>query len=1293
MAKRKTRIKVKKAKTTRKSKAAGVAKRGSIEQTAPSSPTHVTNADIRLLSQDQLANLLWHLIYLEQRTHQIPHFDSDVPLAINVPDGGIDGLAKWSGGPDRTPMLPSRHVGFQSKADDLSASAAAKELLTEDKTLKPEVRKLLSAGGDYILFFKSNAAARGQADRVKAMVDTIRRASKRDGKQIKKPSVRVYGATKIAEWVNQYPAAIAFVDQILGRSRSTAKGWKEIAGYPEFANKYIAGDAKRDEAIQQMKTASYAPKSVVRVLGMSGLGKTRLVLEAFAPSPTFVVNERNANFCYFDSPEGAAQILSEWRNRKKSGLIIVDNCPVDRHNDLVREVSHVDSTFALLTIGNDLDKSVYGSSSVIAVEPANDVVIKGVLAEPAFEQLASHDKAFVEELAQGFPMMAVLVASAKMSAGDIAGRISPNYLAKLLGDDVKPGSTPYKIVSVCALFEFLGVAGTLQNEFELARQLCCPEVTKQEFFAGIKRFQQKGIIAPYGRLIQVRPPPLAIRLAADWWRLVTPDFVEGIVKAGWPEGMVNALCERVRMLDFVPELRETTKEMCGPTGPFGQAKVLLSGLGSRLFRAIAEVNPAAAMQALERVMEPLERSEVLAVANDVRRNLVWALEKLAFNVETFGGAARQLARLASAENEKWSNNSTGIFERLFQIAAAGTQATFAARLAILRDLIESDDLGLRAVAIIGAGNGLRTHGFIGHSGPEYQGSKGRLEEFKPKVYGEIFSYWRDCLALLAEAATSTKPYADDAAAAIASAIRGLVLQGRFDDLEPVLRKVAVARAFVWPAAISALRDSLRYDAPSFPEATRKRVESWLDDITPQELAKRLALHVTSAAFEHDEDEQGKWVDTAAVRAEALGREVGADWQKHYELLPSLLSGQQRQTYAFGKGLGEAAEHRLDLAERLAESLGHIPFNTRNSSLLSAVLAVIDAEDRSFVDAFLKKVAADKALQESLVAVTVGLKLTDERVLLVRDALRAGTIKVEHLFGLSAGRALSDITPGTVTELAEEMLRHGVTGAWAALDVGHMYVYSSAEKWAAFGPTLRKIITRPGMLRRVGRHPLAGHAFETMAEKLLPGDEPLADILIDQIVGASDDKEADMQGHDHLFGALVKTLLDTHPGHAWLRFGRALIEGKGLTQWRLSQMMRNRLGNVGEPGLLNRVPDESLASWCGEFPDKAPAVVAGMVQVIDRSDQEAPKLTARARWLVDNYGQQDSVLSALTANLHSFSWTGSLVPYYEIIVSAMRPLESHKYAAVRKWAKAMVKDAEQNIVHETHRQQEHEIGRY
>ena len=112
----------------------------------------ITHKDINHLTDDQLTDLLRRLLHLEAARFGIAASGVRVSLHIDVPDGGEDGRIQWSEGPVRTDYVPNRLTMFQCKAKAMRPADCGKELrLPHSKQLKPQVEKVLDAGGSYIL--------------------------------------------------------------------------------------------------------------------------------------------------------------------------------------------------------------------------------------------------------------------------------------------------------------------------------------------------------------------------------------------------------------------------------------------------------------------------------------------------------------------------------------------------------------------------------------------------------------------------------------------------------------------------------------------------------------------------------------------------------------------------------------------------------------------------------------------------------------------------------------------------------------------------------------------------------------------------------------------------------------------------------------------------------------------------------------------------------------------------------------------------------------------------------------
>lgn len=1266
-----------------------------------SSPLQINNDDIKLLKDSQLVELLWQLVNLELSANRIEKYDSQVPLSIYIKDGGIDGLARWTDGPDKTAMLPGRVVGFQAKATDMSDAACSSEVRAKDGTLKPQVRKLIESEGAYVLFLGRDCVEQSKGPRIDIIKEAIAKASEvAGGEKLLANEVYIYDATDIAGWVNTYPAAVATVFDYLGKPGAGAHTWQELSGYSSFEVPFADVDKDRSGIVESLRAAATEERSVTRIIGSSGLGKSRLVFEAFRPpddpAASPVQAKLSSQFCFLNAARmsGLDGLVRSWRRTKSIGTVVVDDCPLDLHEVLAEEVRRADSRLTLITIGNDLDPSAYAGTQtqLLRLEPASTDLIQALL-DIAFQNLTPDDRRFIaNELAQGYPLMAIRTAEARLDQAPLSARLTAQVLAKLLGRKIEVGSRADKVISVCSLFENVGIEGDVAQEREFVRSVFCPEVSAEDFYAELVEFQKSGAITRYGRVIQVRPRPLAIRLAADWWDKCPPEKAVEIIGLDFPPALADAFCERIRMLDFVPALSSITENLCGKSGPFGQAKVLSSDLGSQLFRAIAEVNPVRATAALDFAFGDWAPIQLQALKGTPRRNLVWALEKLAFREENFSRAAQFLIRLACAENESWSNNATGVLARLFMVLLSGTQAPLELRQPLLRQMARANDIEVRRLSIVALDSALTTDNFTGTSGPEYQGSSGPLPQYRPKTWKEVFDYWRVCLAELAQLAKEDNELGEHAAKTVASHIRGLVQHGRLDEVEWAIDAIVCAlreRGRVWAQAVDAVKDVLKYDLDRAPPGSEIRVRSWLQKLAPTETTLQLRLVVTEAPFDHAEIHDGSWVDVAAREAEKLGQEFGSNWESVVEHLAPLLEGEQRQAYAFGRGLALGSKMSQALYSIILDQLAGVPFEQRNSTLLSGWLSVIENFDGALCDSLIESLAQHSALRDSLPNISRGLRLNDVRTAVLQELVKAGHIEVHQLYGLSNGQAMGDVSIKQISALNRTLLQKGIEGAWVALDILFMYSYGRAELIEALSDEFSGIISTQGLLssKRARRD---SHEFEVVASRLIPQSSELARILTKELCATV---TAGKRVSDHLLEKLFELLFKEQAEIAWPIVKQALIDGDKTVRWRIG----DALGPWGRAGDKSRAIDHLdirfLREWCTQDPTVAPALIARIVRVMDNNEAGEWHLTISAKMLIDDYAEVEGVLDALSSSLHTFSWSGSLVPFYDRMVGVITPLLSHERSVVRLWAQRVIDEAIQTRTQESLRDEEQRAGRW
>jgi len=333
----------------------------------------------------------------------------------------------------------------------------------------------------------------------------------------------------------------------------------------------------------------------------------------------------------------------------------------------------------------------------IRLAPAPPSLIQAMLGQ-VYQGLAAKDLAHIARYAQGFPRMAVMLADARLNEDlDIGYLKDDELIESLLWGRGPRNDEARRVIAACALFERVGCYKDRNEEYRFVAEQVC-RIDPDNFYRHVVDFRRRGIIDVRGRYIRVVPLPLAVSLAADWWCHCHPERARALISMEMPGNLAEALCDRVAKLDFLPEARELVRDLCGESIPFGQAGVLNSERGSRLFRSLAEVNPEVAARTLERVFGDWSREDLRDVRAG-RRNLIMTLEKLCFRRETFPTAARLLLAFAAAENEHWSNNATGIFQQLFRVYLSGTETPPKERLPIIDEALASSESHRQRLAV------------------------------------------------------------------------------------------------------------------------------------------------------------------------------------------------------------------------------------------------------------------------------------------------------------------------------------------------------------------------------------------------------------------------------------------------------------------------------------------------------------------------------------------------------------------------------------------------------------------
>ncbi|MBU3213977.1 hypothetical protein LL033_20660 [Clostridium estertheticum] len=1256
---------------------------------------HINNEHIEHLNDLQLTKLLSKLLYLEAGNYNIAKSSVNCSLKITVADGGEDASIKWEDGPSSTNWLKCRYNLFQCKATDMPPGKCKDEIIYKGENdsilVKSMVEKVFIEKGCYILFYNKSVNEKQVQDRILKFREALKEAGKDYSETA---SIYIYDANKIAEWVNNYLAAIvdvlSFNNVHLPANLLT---WDEWSKYNEHIKYNFETDENMESHISQLrKHFEDNEKSIARIIGLSGLGKTRMALEVFRKNKTVGSEFINNKVIYIDAAYSENEIIplvADLRRYEISTILVIDNCRLELHKALVKEVKHESSALSLLTLDYNLEK-ITADYPIIELKQVSTEVIKKIIKQ-SYSQIPEEDINRISEFAQGFPQMAVLISEARLNGEDTIGTLNDSEIAnKLLWGRDKPDDIKLEVIKACAIFENFGFYDSKSIEKDyIAKNICDERINKENFYRYAQYFIKKGILDTRGRYLAVTPLPLAIRLAAEWWRECSPENGRRIMLSEMPNNMVEFLCAQISKLHFVEEARDLTEDLCGGTGPFGQAEVLLTKRGGRIFRALAEVNPQAASAAVYDAFKNYSVKELKEISIE-RRELTHALENLCFWEDTFDNSSRVLLMLAAAENESWANNATGIISQLMHVFLSGTQAELCKRLKVIREALINNEQSYKIVAIKLLGAAIETQGFSRMTGAEKQGIRAIQEEWKPKFWKEVFDYWEEALSMLTVIAENEDEFGRMARDEIVNHVRGLVQYGRMEALDKCLKTLGTNLNYGWIDINKKINESIIYDGPKIPQAGKEKLKDWLQLFTPSNFIDEFKLIVSLPNWDDEKNEQGDYIDVAEIKCRKFAKECIKKVEQLYGNLPVVYTGEQRQGFVFGIELGLQCKCPKDFIEKSMVCLKGI--DNANVIVLAGFLRALREKNNPIEGETLDYILNDKLLNKFLVYIT-SMIMPDHRdieriILLLNDR----NFKISTFRSLAYGNALAKVKPEYIKKLCTALYNSNTEGKLIALDI----INRSKEKISELKDVLASIILDIDVINNLNKFTqMDEYCWEENLKLLLKSEDGevyacnLYKITMDNLLSYKFDLDRDKQ-HEKA----VSILLKNFPKKIWNLIVENLMKASKEELWKFEDLLSAKWIYInGENSLIEIIDENDVIEKVNEYGERLALIISKIIKKYDSSNGEL-RFNPILRYIIENFGEDNiKILHSISFMMGPSTWWGSLIPSYEDKIKVLSEYANYHKVNIKNWALDNIKSSNKAISIEKVKDEEESKGIY
>lgn len=485
-------------------------------------------------------------------------------------DGGIDVRCEYEGEAYSNSFIPRNRTGFQVKLSDYRPSQILDEM--QDKgILKESIQDLCKNNGAYILVCgKSSVSDQMYKKRIAAMKKAVQGYEGSES-----VCLDYFDGNRIATWLRDYPALIIWVREKTSRP---LEGWSAYGEWSDVQKKdykgYIIDEEKRLydymedkeitvlEGIQKFRDLISKGAAIIRLTGLSGVGKTRF-LEALFDESVGANALDSSKVIYADAAETlipyAEQMLRELILKNEKVTVILDNCGAKLHSVLMQICKTKETRrVSLITVEYDVQEQDTEETETFVLKPASDVTIEKLIIKN-FENIPLPAIDRIAEISGGNARLALLFAKSFSRCNKDMNAISDSELFRRLF--WQRGQVDNELKKTAEVFSLLysvdyedeGADGELQKLCELAELT----LNKSRFY--LEELKKRGLLQTRGKWCAVLPHALSNYLALNAIQCYRENILERVFIENGTERMKTSFAHRLTFLgndDIVKKITE-----------------------------------------------------------------------------------------------------------------------------------------------------------------------------------------------------------------------------------------------------------------------------------------------------------------------------------------------------------------------------------------------------------------------------------------------------------------------------------------------------------------------------------------------------------------------------------------------------------------------------------------------------------------------------------------------------------------------------------------------------------------
>lgn len=1232
-------------------------------------------SDISNLSDADLREMVARLCEAELISQELQPSCVQWGGAQEAPDGGLD-VRVVNAIPLSNPGFVSRdNVGYQVKKNSMSKAACKKEMLEKGK-VKAVIGDLLAKKGAYIIVSgKDDCSDKMLSERILGMKSALEYLPNSDALLLD-----FYGRDRLCAWLRQFPGVALWVRSRLGKPLS---GWlpfgKWTATPTDQDDKFLLDEhpcvidvnshqktpIAISDGIRLVRERLLKAGSVVRVTGLSGVGKTRFAQALFEdgicekPLP-------EANVIYADlgddlSPT-ASELVSYLIANDFSCYVVLDNCPPDVHRRLQKQVSSNQAKLCLLTIEYDISDDRPEETEVIHIEPSSEQTVSKLI-QKRFSSLGRVNADKVAEFSGGNARVAIALASRVDSDETLSNFSDEELFHKLFNQRKGAGESLLESAEVLSLVYSFNVS-------ELSALSKVGGLERNKLNRNHAELLRRQLSQQRGNWRAVLPHALANRLARRALQNIDPDQINAELLKGDNLRLFKSCAHRLGYLhDFEPA-RQLADTWMKVDGPFHNIAVCDAELLTALSH-IAPVFPDAVLAAIDNASQ---NQEFCSRNNQNFSVFVRLLRKIAYDDQCFDRAAELILRFAETEKAGENYNSiTSQLSSLFSLYLSGTQATPTRRQSFVKRMLDSGDT--RQLEI--AQDILRSAFEASHwtsSGSFDFGARSRDYGWEPKTNKEELDWYVGFAELLVPLLGSeNEPRVNWARERLANHFVGLwAYAGCFDFLEGIVRKYGVDGQ--WPGMWRSIKRTIHYNGKNYTPELLKKIEELERLAAPTDLYSEIEAYALTNTWDHIEKRSGNFTESPEEihrKIEKLGELAVSEPENLEKLAPRLWKQHIDALWPFGKGLAKGSSDQRATFDTLVQLMQKQELQLVQTILFCGFIAGVHADNPSLSRILQESVLVVPELKPYFVDILSATPIAPWGTKRLIELALAGELEAWRFQQIGSGRTHEPICDDDLSKLLGA-INDLADGIFATIDILSMRFFTEKDSYYSPNNELRSV-GRLAILKllsmdgdQISRQ--QSHGMDQVIEECF--SEPAPENEIRDIVNLLCDGLRTYRLHSFELENAIAYLVKTYPEYV---LDKVFIDSENSEKL-MHPLFKDGANRSSSP--LNLAPIERVLDWCNGNQDKIQKV-AGAVSAYASLDKESqildnPKKVALSKHitsLLEAAEDKIAIVETIFSRTFPSGWSDSLADILEVRSKAFAELLNQDSPDVQKIAKA------------------------